>query len=113
MGYSIYAMKVSNKSAGHYWFEPDTLRFFSSRISQEVFSAGKDRGQYFVSSERYNYKSPRLYTVRRFEPATGEIGTAPGHSFQEYATLATAKRHARKAAQQERDERDYLDWTDA
>lgn len=101
-------IKRANANAGNHWFDPDTLRFFSSRVSEMVYGAfakGPNTttalGQYFVTSERCGWDSPRLYTVRRFEPSTSEVETAYGHTFQEYASYSGAQKAAKRAAKRE------------
>lgn len=109
-------IKRANANAGNHWFDPDTLRFFSSRVSEMVYGAwrsgGGDKpggkfeplGQYFVTSERFDYTWPRLYTVRRFEPSTSEVATAPNHEFQQYASYSGAQKAAKRAAKREQEE---------
>lgn len=103
MALTIEQIKLRNADAGKFFFSPDTLRFFSSRVSGTVYSAGKDRGQFFVTSERYNDSSPRMYTIRRFDQGTGDVSTAEGHCFQEYASSTGAQAAAYRAAKAEGD----------
>lgn len=51
---------IEQHSATH-WFDPSTMRFFNSRVGALVYG-----GVYFVSSERYDDNSPRLYSIRAF-----------------------------------------------
>ncbi len=63
------------KMDGHF-FDKDTMRFFNSRILETVYQG--PGGVFFVTSERFvgsTYTGPRLYTVRKFNPETGDIGT--------------------------------------
>lgn len=55
---------------GSHFFSPDTMRFFSSRIQMTP----PYKGRVFVTSERMNWNSPRLYTVRAVQPS-GNIET--------------------------------------
>lgn len=55
---------------GSHFFSPDTMRFFSSRIQMTP----PYKGRVFVTSERMNWNSPRLYTVRVVKPS-GHIET--------------------------------------
>lgn len=84
-------------SSGHF-FDENTMRFFKSRVPW--FFAGDGKTAYFITSERFDYNSPRLYTVRKI------IRTADRQSFygykynidsvsefQAFKTIATAKRH--------------------
>lgn len=67
---SIFDVKRNHK--GH-WFSPDTMRFFQSRVSEQVYQ-GMNK-VYFVSSERNGYHSPRRFTVRVFDCETKSIDT--------------------------------------
>ena len=51
-----------NEECGGYFFSEGALRFFKSRIHDEVYGSG-----YFVTSERPPY-GPRAYTVRYAKP---------------------------------------------
>lgn len=59
-------VKAANKTIGHYFFSPDTMRFFASRIESELYI---DK-QMFITSEKSGFddNSPRLYKVRRVKP---------------------------------------------
>lgn len=75
----------ANADLGHYWFSPDTKRFFHSRIGDTLYG-----GRYFISSEcREPGETPRLYTIREANP-DGSIDTVG--DFQEYSTRAQAVR---------------------
>lgn len=76
---------IKSKSIGHF-FDKGAMRFFNSRILSDVFPSTKC--VYFVTSEQYDYKSPRLFTVRSFDLTTRSIETVG--EFQEYATRAQA-----------------------
>ena len=77
-GLRMWEIKAANKRAGLYYFEPDTMRFFRSRVSDTVYQG--PGGVFFITSE----KSPngaRRHSVRRFKPASGDCETAPGTEF--------------------------------
>lgn len=76
---------IKSKAVGHF-FDKGAMRFFNSRILSDVFPSTKC--VYFVTSEQYDYKSPRLFTVRSFDLTTRSIETVG--EFQEYATRAQA-----------------------
>ena len=91
--------------AGSYFFAPDTMRFFKSRLLEGVYPAGDSKAMpgavfYFVTSEVYD-DDPRHYTVRRAvlgsrrddRPAI-DIATVGEH----HATPAEARRAARELA---------------
>lgn len=77
--------QVERAHRGH-WFDPPSKRFFSSRIAQTA--QVKDGKAYFVSSEQFDYKSPRLYSVRVCDLKTGDIDTMG--EFQEHQTSQQA-----------------------
>lgn len=82
---TIEEIKQASKDAGGHWFDADTMRFFRSRIGHKAYPVSD--GAFFVTSERYDDDSPRLYTVRRAYDS-GEIETVG--EFQGYATLEQA-----------------------
>lgn len=83
------------KTSGHF-FSPDTMRFFKSRLSQDLFYTSKT--VLFITSEQ-NTGYPRLYTLREYNPNTGEIDQIG--EFQGFNTLAQAKRYAQKLIKDE------------
>ena len=96
---SVAAIREANAAIGHYFFNPETLRLFRSRISEDVYG-----GRYFVTSERDEAVSSRFpaawngerrYTVREASP-DGSVSTVG--SFGAYGTLAEAKRAAKALA---------------
>lgn len=93
-------IKMTNKSAGKFWFSPDTMRFFHSRVYAEVFQSQNQATpylHYFISSEcREPGETPRLYTVRVFDARTASINDVGG--FQAHDTRAKAIKAARAAA---------------
>jgi hypothetical protein len=86
---SISEMKTKNTEVGHHFFDDATVNFFDSKVSAKTF------GDYFVTSE-CGPSGLRRYTVRVFDPSTGEIKT---HGlFQEFDTLREAQSVAKKAS---------------
>ncbi len=77
----------SNRESGHHWFDPDTMRFFSTRICTELV-----KGVYFITSEKPPH-SPRAYSIREVYNEDGHIRTV-GETCQ-YTSLSDA-RHALK-----------------
>lgn len=92
-------IKERNRRLGHCWFEPATMRFFSSRVQSTIYPTADGRA-YFVSSERNTHRSVtegrRLYTVRIAQP-DGEIDTVG--EFQQYRTGRAAHAAARRLAE--------------
>ena len=78
---------------GSHFFSPDTMRFFSSRIQ----TTPPYKGRVFVTSERMNWNSPRLYTVRVVKPS-GNIQTIGG--FGAFTSRQSAHRFAESYAAQ-------------
>lgn len=75
-----------------FWFTPDTMRFFSSRVLPDVFPV-EDGGALFISSERYDEESPRKYSVRKCDGVSGYIDTVG--EFMGHATIVQARNHAK------------------
>lgn len=75
-----------------FWFSKGAMRFFDSRILwQTLTRLGK--GYLFVSSEQFDYRSPRLYTVRKWDNGdVSELG-----EFQQFETRGEALAAIKKA----------------
>ena len=85
---------------GRHWFDRDTMRFFGTRISQDIYTVYDDETHvpsksYFVTSEQPPH-GPRKYSVRVYDWATREIDNFG--TFCGYATLRGAKNAAHYAA---------------
>jgi hypothetical protein len=85
-------VKRANADHGYHFFEPDTMRFFASRIAPGVIA-----GRIFISSEQFRPfagpADPRRWTVRVMhdDGQVGELG-----AFQQYASLRAARRDAER-----------------
>lgn len=90
----IYDIELSNRQHGQHFFDADSKRFFRSRIGQDVYEG--PGGIFFTTSEQFDHKSPRLYTVRQFNPETGACKTVG--EFQQYASSSGARRAAERMA---------------
>ena len=90
--FSIDAIKKANAEAGSFYFSPDTMRFFKSRVMSDVFPL--EDGALFVTSERRE-GDVRRYTIRRAWD-DGDITTLDG--FQSYTSRNGALKAAKKAA---------------
>ena len=88
---SILEIEQHNKAIGHHWFDADSLRFFSSRINDELFGS---LGDVFISSEKHSSDYARFYTVRQITPR-GSITSVAG-GFQAYSSMSSAKSAARR-----------------
>ena len=103
---SIDEVKRINAQSEHYFFSPDTMRFFNSRICGELYG-----NRYFVTSERLmdSFKHalrPRTYKVQEFSFDTGDVWGArverpkpwsatnerETHFFSGYSSAREAKR---------------------
>lgn len=93
---TVTQIKAANRAAGQHFFDPDTMRFFRSRMLRGVIG-----GRFFITSEQYvdseGNADPRRYTVRVVDDA-GHVDTVG--EFQAYATPAAARAAARKLADQ-------------
>lgn len=49
----------ANRDAGQFFFSPDTMRFFKSKVQPVVVA-----GRLFITSEQFDDDSPRQYKVR-------------------------------------------------
>lgn len=79
-------VRANGNSTQHHFFDQGATRFFRSRYPQTGIV--KDNKAYFATSEQFDYKSPRLYTVRVCDMATGIVDTIG--EFQQYQTSAQA-----------------------
>ncbi len=95
--FNINNIKQANREAGFYFFSPDSMRFFDSRVLPTVYG-----GRFFITSERSGFDDPtRTYTVREFMP-DGSIETVG--EFNGHATIPLAKNAVRQAV---KDRHDY------
>jgi hypothetical protein len=89
----------AHEDAGGHFFDADTKRFFRSRIGDRTYCG--PGGIYFTTSEQFvgsgGYVAPRRYSVRRFDAENPRSIDDVG-GFQAYATAATARAAALRAA---------------
>jgi len=90
----IYNLGDIKRNHDGYWFSKDTMRYFNSRISEELFFDPDKKLIYFVSSERMNLDNRRLYTIRSYDPKLKSVDTFG--EFQEYDSLSKAKYVAKR-----------------
>ena len=86
---TIEEIEADHRSTGGHFFDAASKRFFRSRIGQIVIG-----GRFFITSEQFDHRSARLYTIR--ECRNGKIETVG--EFQAYATAAAARAAASKIA---------------
>jgi hypothetical protein len=82
-------IEYKNRNPSGYWFEPDTMKFFKSRIG-EVRQIGQI--WLFVSSEK-SPPNPRGYTVRRMDEK-GQISDVTPFMSHNRSTVRSALRRA-------------------
>lgn len=80
-------VKAICESHGSKWFEKGAMRFFSSKLPRtaKVYNGAA----YFISSEQFDAKTPRMYSIREANLSNGKVNTIG--KFQQYATMASAK----------------------
>lgn len=101
--HTVSDLRAIADHAGSYFFSPNTMRFFNSRVLKGIYPVGDSKAVpgaefYFVTSEACD-DAPRHYTVRRAvlgiqrddRPAI-DIATVGEH----HATPAEARRAARE-----------------
>ncbi len=84
---SISEIKTTNKDKGFYFFEPNSMRFFKSKIYPELIN-----GNIFITSEKFDENSDRLFTVRCCL-STGAIEELS--KFQAFKTKQAALKYAK------------------
>ena len=82
----INRVKERTRVAGNHFFDADTMRFFNSYTAKWAYLTRDAKLSYFVTSERYSYQEPRMYTVRVQDTTTGEIDT-----IGDFNTIPTSK----------------------
>jgi len=95
--WTIDRIQQTNRERGFHFFDLSTMRFFRSRVLSQTFEG--NNAVYFVTSEQFvgsEYTAPRKYTVRSFNPESGDIRTVK--PFNEL-TCSKALRIARDLAQ--------------
>jgi hypothetical protein len=70
--WTINDIKTAVLVRGSHWFDPDTMRFFKTRVLEGVYQGAG--GVYFVTSEK-GPSEARKYSVRKFTPDTADIST--------------------------------------
>ncbi len=96
--WTMAAIKEANAAVGGHWFSRGALHFFSSRLPKSVHQG--PGGVYFVTSEQFlpsrGDPAPRRYTVREFDPVTGNVDTVgdfnvlPRERANHYARMCAA-----------------------
>lgn len=103
--WTIDAIKAMNKAQGYHYFSPATMKFFRSKVSRKVYQG--PGGVYIVTSEQFvsstGKAEPRCYTVRKFNPETGDINTCgPFNVMSPYEAAKYAKELANTAPKEDK-----------
>lgn len=78
---TINEIKERNRKSGGHFFDPDTMRYWNSRVSEKTHIC-PNGDVLFVTSEKQD-GALRRYTIRRFHTKVGMITTEPGfHKFK-------------------------------
>lgn len=96
-GFRMTDIRRSNREHGWYFFERRTMRFFDSHVERGVYQG--IGGVFFITSEQFHgsvASEPRKFTVRQFQPETGDVDTVG--KFNEIRTLWEARSYARLCA---------------
>lgn len=100
---TITALKRAFRDAGNHFFEPDTMRFFRSKLARDLHPLPDGR-VLFITSEQFIgsdfIAAPRRYTVRcaTFVPVGDgwDVDVSEPFGFQHAATLQEARRMMRR-----------------
>ena len=87
----MYQLERFHNDRGYHFFSANNKRWLNSRIQ----TTPPYKGRVFVTSERMNWNSPRLYTVRVVKPS-GHIETIG--DFGAFTSRQSAHRFAEKYA---------------
>jgi hypothetical protein len=87
--WTIDAIRSAMQASGSHWFDPDTMRFFKSRVLEPCYQG--PGGVYFVTTEKPPY-GPRRASVRQFDPELMKITT-----IGTFCSLSNSVAHRRAA----------------
>lgn len=82
---SIAEIREANEHAGYHFFDARALQFFDSIVPEDQPIL---HGRFFVSSEQFDHRSPRLHTLRHVD-AKASIDTVG--EFQQFASFDEAR----------------------
>lgn len=94
-----YEVKQYNQENGYFFFSPNTMRFFNSRMSQNVYHHPSNPALFnvFVTSEQFEdsrgKRAARQYKVRRLTES-GDVATIGKAHASRYLAHKAAKRYA-------------------
>ena len=87
MSRTMADVRRHNKEAGYHFFDRDTMAFWGSKVMTPLYANNT-----FVTSDDNFDRTKKLYTVRRYNPESGEVDTVG--EFQAFKTLTSAKDYA-------------------
>jgi hypothetical protein len=90
----IHDVKQCADTCKSHFFEPATMRFFSSRVADTAYQDGRG-GAFFTTSEK-GPNGVRAYSVRHYDPERCGVDTVG--KFQSYHSMAAAQTAAKRAA---------------
>ena len=93
--YGVDDIKRNCEFAGSHFFDKSAMRFFNSRLLDQVYHVPNSKDLYFITSEQFidhttGDKQPRLYTIRKYNHETIQIETIG--EFQQYSSVYNAKK---------------------
>ena len=74
---TIRHMMKANRAAGHHFFDPDTMKFWQSRVEPDIYECPTNGLIGFVTSEVLDGQENgvRTWAPRWFDPNTGRVLT--------------------------------------
>ena len=85
--YTLSEIMRKNKN----FFSKESMNFFNSKIN--INQQTQNNHNMFITSEKFDYNSPRLYTIRMF---LKENYICTFSDFQQFETLSQAKKELKK-----------------
>jgi len=79
-------IRAANRGFSKHWFSHDSMKFFNSRVYDDVYP-DRSGGAYFITSEQRETYEPRLFSLRHCR-ADGNVSTVG--EFQQYKTKEKA-----------------------
>lgn len=81
-------VKQKLRAGGNHFFDPDTMRFFGSRVESSLY-----KNNTFVTSEYTGFeRTKRAYTVRYYNEVKNDVEDVSG--FGAFSTLDSAREFA-------------------
>jgi len=94
---TLATIKRESAELGSLFFDKGAVRFFNSRLIEHIHEG--PGGTFFITSEQFDENTPRLYTVRKFDPSKGRGCVETVGEFQQYETSRAAHKAAGRLAQ--------------